>query len=139
MRYISVCLAFILAVSAGCSGSSAKLGNAIEPPSTQGVTGTVTMNGKPVTGLMIQFEMTNGMSSQGMSGFLSGDGKYKVDLPDGSYFVYFSDGGIVEGDLEKSLATFQSIPAKYRKAKDTPLRFEMKTGGPRTHDITLVP
>jgi hypothetical protein len=111
------------------------------PPSSEGlneVVGTVTLNGKPVAGLQVQFAEVGapargrgGNQARGGVGLVGADGKFKVAQPGGAtglragqytVTVTANRGLIVDG-----MRVENPVPEKYRSATTTPLRVEVKT------------
>ena len=115
--------ALALAISGGCGVKTAEVG------------GTVTVNGKPATGLNVVFEPQNpkGPASFGTT---NADGKYELMCRDrkkgaliGTHRV-----SVTQGDLAEGVVPLQ-IPPQYNLK--TELTAEVKPG-PNTYNIDIV-
>lgn len=119
---------------AGCS-------NGVKTPDLGQVSGTVTLNGKPLDGATVEFIPDAGRPSIGMT---DAQGKYKLlfraDQPGaviGTHSVRItsrrdSSGG--EGSTPLVKARSETVPQKYNDA--TTLKVDVKAGS-NTHDFPL--
>lgn len=110
---------FALALLAGCESTPPAKADPVD------VSGTVTMNGKPVGGVTIEFFPTSAMQAQGFAK-LKADGKFSVKLVPGNYTYAF----------EGSPAALKAIPASYH-SNDANHTFEVPAGGSSSLQITV--
>ena len=110
----------------------------------EAVSGTVTLDGKPLGGATIQFVPSDPNAPGGTSGEFE-DGKFEIGSGRGpmagSYRVMISSRMEVEVDTtqppgEAPPPKKDPIPAKYNTQSD--LTAEVKAGGPNTYDFPLV-
>lgn len=113
------------------------------------VEGTVTLDGKPVKGVVISFipdydAGANGLSAQGTT---DSEGHYKLhSMSKAQKGVFIGKHLVVcetpklafpsDGKYPNHLAKSDDLPARYRSPDKTPLRFEVKEGK-QTIDIPL--
>jgi hypothetical protein len=105
----------------GCGGS--------ETPELADVTGTVTLDGRPMANLLVSFNPEKGRASDGVT---DQDGKYQqkylFDTPGatlGNHKVVITTY-IVEDDSPEALKAKEKIPKRYNK--NTELKAEVKPG-----------
>jgi hypothetical protein len=139
-------IAAVLALMTGCGGGAPE----VKLPKTEPVTGTVTLDEKPIAGAKVTFipdGTTKGIECFGMT---DESGKYKPQqlrgaegVPAGTYKVTVSRlmrGGqpIIGEDkgAETGGVAIESLPPKYSMAAQTTLTATIKEGG-GTHDIPL--
>lgn len=105
------------------------------------VTGTVTLDGEPLQGATVSFNVAQGTSGQGGTGTTDAEGKYELShfragtgVHAGAYTVtihklVLSDGSPIPPDAESifSLDTKEVVPAKYNTA--TTLTATVHRGG----------
>ncbi len=130
IRCLAVTSLVLLVLVGGCTTSSDGL------PDLAPVTGKVTMGGKPLSGVSVQFESTNG---QVASGTTDANGQYEL--------IFSGDAkGAEIGENTVRITTVldhptpvdykDPIPAKYNVSSD--LKVTVKTGD-NTHDFALEP
>ena len=100
------------------------------PPETV-VTGTVTYQGKPVTGGSVIFDMEDPSSSRPYMGEIYDDGTYEL-----TYVVPGKAKVAIVTDTKQGLPTYVEIPRKYTSPKKSGLEYEVITG-PQTYNIVL--
>ena len=124
----------------GCSSSGKNAG-------TVPVTGKVTYNGQPVEGATVTFAGDAGMTPG--AAMTMAEGAYSLNVKPGSYTVIVTKTDVPLNTQPMSMeeAAAQGakppeepkelLPAKYRSATDSPLKFEVKPSGANTFDLTL--
>ncbi|MFL5331380.1 MAG: carboxypeptidase-like regulatory domain-containing protein [Gemmataceae bacterium] len=132
---LGAAVVLLAALGSGCGGSN-----------RFGVSGTVTLNGQPLTNATIQFFRVGETAPAG--GAVVTDGKYELPahpgLPPGSYTVSISSPtGTGGGSLTANPGAGSTpatgykdrVPAKYNT--DTELRAEVTANGPNKFDFNL--
>lgn len=130
-------LCFMLTVLLTACGSS------VEEVPTGTVSGTVTLDGKPLSGARVNF--ISGTAGAGAYADLQQDGTYAISEPiaAGDYKVYLSSPGLGDAppdesgnqDLKNAL---KDVPQKYQSDQTTELQTVIKEGE-NTFDIDLKP
>jgi hypothetical protein len=127
-----------LVLFAGCSEGG---------PETYPVTGKVTINGQPASGLQIQFNPVE-PGKEAASGNISADGGYtlytgvegKEGAPPGKYKVTLSDPSdtsyMQSGGGDPTTIKGGKVPADYRTVTTSPKVVEV-TAGPNTINIEI--
>lgn len=98
----------------------------VKAPAADAVTGTVTLNGKPLAGAFIRLTSDQG-PGKGHSGKTNDDGTFELpDVPPGKYKVSFT-----------TTDPAVTIPGAYRNSAQTPLLIEVTKGGAKMGEIKL--
>ena len=128
------CLLFVLpavAALAGCGGAGNKVAM---------VTGTVTLNGKPLADAMVEFVPIGGTGSTAF-GRTDDNGAYKMEYSRdqsgvfvGKYEVHITTADVYVDENEKQIRVPEKVPARYNS--DTELTCEVKPGS-NTLDFDL--
>jgi hypothetical protein len=121
------------------------------PKTAPEVSGTVTMGGKPLAGVIVTFyPVTEGRDGLPYArGTTDGAGHYTLTLPDGKPGAVVGQSRVVVNwplhdrsdtpDKQAKRPTQPVIPIRYTVATETPLLFEVKTGAAQVIDLTLDP
>ena len=110
-RWAWLCLIVVMLVTDGCGGGPA------DAPDLGQVTGTVTLDGKPLAGAEVQFLPEDGRPSTGVT---DAAGKYELAYTGesrgakiGKHRVQIRTGRYVEKENGETEMTEESLPAKY--------------------------
>ncbi len=138
-----ICVAAVLSL-ASCSG-----GTKPENVTLQPVSGTVTLDGKPVGGVSIFFHPEPGTVGQGASGATDDSGKFTMlykdgnsGVPAGKYRVLFTrllkpDGKpLGKDEVAADVDAVNKLPRVYNDTEQTPIGAEVPEGG-KTFDFKL--
>ncbi|MCA9015479.1 MAG: hypothetical protein KDA77_09145 [Planctomycetaceae bacterium] len=126
------CLILICLMSTACSSRPA------DQPELGEVAGIVTLDGKPLDGVLVQFTPAEGRGSQGLT---DGDGKYELmyayptpGAKVGNHSVTFVTPSEDDSDPEARKVT-EIVPERYRVKSD--LTADVKAGENQIHfDLT---
>ena len=115
-RVFSLCMAFILAACVGgCSDDG-------EPPVST-ISGTVTFQGKPVTGGTLTFEMTTENGAVPYAGQIEPDGRYEItNAVPGKARIS------VETATQEGLPNFFPLPGRFANPTTSGLEYQVKEG-----------
>lgn len=145
-RFLSVAISCLLFLP-GCGGP--------DFPQTEPVSGTVSLNGKPIEGVEVYFVseelVTSGKTdSQGhydlVNGALAGenkvyfskiDGESQFEEGDGMDDLQMAEAAASGVGARKAKAAKQVIPAEYSNANEPKLDFEVPSGGSESADFKL--
>ena len=121
LRVVLACLALgSLLLHSGCGDSP--------PPPETVVTGTVTYQGKPVTGGIVYFVIGDGRP---YAGPIAEDGTYEV-----TYIVTGDASIAVDTNTKAGLPTHMELPPQYSSPSRSGLNYTV-VEGKQTHDIVL--
>ncbi|MCH5373622.1 MAG: hypothetical protein JJ992_06570 [Planctomycetes bacterium] len=122
---LAVILSFVVLVVAGCGGGGVRLAE---------VSGTVTVDGKPVKGLEVAFD-PQGEGAGSSLGYTQADGKYELFYAGGKKgaAVGMHTVRVTAAETDEGPATIQ-IPAKYNTKSE--LTFDVAPGT-NTYDIPI--
>lgn len=140
-QFIVITLAFLISTQVGCGKKS--------PWETAVVTGTVTLNGAPVTNALIEF-IPNGDGPSSV-GDISPEGKYELALTNGEagavvgthqIQIVCMEAGSVDIDEEGVTesggeAPPCEVPKKFEAATTSGLTADVKSGEPNVIDFAL--
>jgi len=117
---LAVLACLLLVMADGCD----------DGPSTYTVKGSVSYQGKPVTGGLINFKPARG---QPLGGGIKADGSYEFQLPAGEYLVRIDTPpeipeGWKEGDPHPELGP-REVPAKYARFRTSGLTAMVQPSG----------
>ena len=101
-----------------------------EPPETV-VTGTVSYQGKPVTGGTIYFQMEDAEASRPYAGRIYDDGTYEV-----TYIVTGAALIAVDTGTEAGKETYVELPRRFSSPTKSGLEYTV-VEGPQTYDVEL--
>lgn len=130
IRCLAVTSLVLMVLVGGCSTSSSGL------PDLAPVTGKVTMGGKPLSDVSVQFESANG---QVASGTTDANGKYEIVFTGGAEGAEIGENTVritTVLDHPTPVDYKDPIPAKYNES--TQLKVTVKSGE-NTHDFALTP
>lgn len=118
--YLAVLAGILSVMAAGCD----------DGPATYTVKGSVSYQGKPVTGGLINFKTVRG---QPLGGGIKADGSYEFQLPVGEYLVRIDTPpeipeGWKEGDPHPELGP-REVPAKYARFRTSGLTATVQPDG----------
>lgn len=107
-------------------------------PQTYQVTGTISYQGKPVSGGLINFRPPKG---QPLGGAIKEGGTYSFSLPAGQYQVRIETPpkipeGWKEGDPDPMLGPLE-VPAKFAQFGSSGLTLSVDDSGPKEKDFDL--
>lgn len=148
MRLLSMALA-VGVVSTGCSGRGGPAVTVVP------VTGTVTLDGKPLAGAAVAFVPQAGTKGVGAFGTTDADGRYmlghrsgKAGIEPGTYTVSFSKKGLKDGStippgsMAADVEAVELVPKQYTPAfqatNDTPATAALVGEAGGTFDFKLV-
>jgi len=117
-------IVLIFSVTGGCFQDS-------QEASISTIHGTVTYQGKPVTGGTLTFEVTTEHGTVPHGSEIELDGRYKV-----SYAVPGPATIIVQTGTLEGLPEYMPLPRRYEDAKQSGLKYDIKEGI-QQHDIIL--
>ena len=127
----------------GCGGAT------VEVPELSPVSGIVTLDEKPIEGVLIVYVPNNGIPGDGSVAVTDADGKYTLNhrsgqpgIQAGQYAVTFSkfvlkDGSAVASDIQpESVGARQLLPKRYTNPENSKQKATVKKEG-GTFDFSL--